>query len=333
MSRVLPPLNALRAFEAAGRHLSFSKAAVELHVTQGAISRHIRELERRLGIRLFVRLTRAVELTDLGRTYLEEVQAALNQVDRATREIRMRRPRRVLTISVLPTIASYWLMPRLTRFSQTDAGVEVRILTSIQPIDLVGGEADLAIRVGAAPEQQFDDLQPRIDLRMVSNWRGLHTDLLFPDILVPVCAPSLTKGRRPLRHPRDVEHYPLIHTATREHAWSDWLTAQGVKAAFAHVGTYYGHFFMSIQAAREGQGVAIAPHVFFSGREAEGLHFPIRSRVPSAGDYHLLMLESRRKEREIALFRTWLLAEAANENARNDFFQQKKNPDKRIERG
>jgi LysR family glycine cleavage system transcriptional activator len=324
VSRTLPPLNALRAFDAAGRHLSFSKAALELHVTQGAISRQIRELEKRLGARLFVRLARRVELTDVGRRYLNEVQAALDQVERATREIRTRRGRRVLTISVLPTIASYWLMERLARFSLAHAGIEVRILTSIQPVDLPGGEADLAIRVGALPGQRFDDKHPRIDLSMVDDWRGVRADFLFPDILVPLCAPSLTNGRRKLRHPRDLEHYPPIHTATREQAWPDWFAAQGLVAPFASDGNYYGHFFMGIQAAREGQGVAIAPHIFFGGREAEGLLFPFRLRMPSAGDYHLLVLDSRRKEREIALFSTWVLAEAQAQNAADVFFAMRK---------
>jgi LysR family glycine cleavage system transcriptional activator len=324
VSRLLPPLNALRAFDATGRLLSFSKAAVELNVTQGAISRHVRELEERLGAKLFVRLTRRVELTEAGRAYLAQVQLALDQIERATREIRSRRERRILTISVLPSVASYWLMPRLARFSRSQPRIEIRILTSIQPVDLRGGEADLAIRVGPLPGERFGEERPRIELQMVKDWRGVRADYLFPDILLPFCAPVLANGRRALRQPRDLRDYPLIHTSTREHAWPDWLRAQGVSGAFARGGTYYGHFFMAIQAAGEGQGVAIVPHVLLCGREGEGFIFPFRRPTRSAGDYHLLMLESRRDDPEIELFRDWLLGQAHEQNQADAFFPMKK---------
>jgi LysR family glycine cleavage system transcriptional activator len=301
--------------------LSFSKAAEELHVTQGAISRHIRELEKRLGARLFVRLTRRVQLTEVGGTYLEQVRNALDQVERATHEIQTRRAHRVLTISVLPSVASFWLMPRLARFTKIHPTIETRILTSIQPADLAGREADLAIRAGALPGRSYDKHQPRIELRMVQDWQGVHADFLFPDILMPICSPALLKRKHALRHPRDLQRYPLIHTATRQNAWPDWLQAQGVEPPSSRDAIQYGHFFMSIQAAREAQGIAIAPHILFCGREAEGLFFPFRKPVPSAGDYYLLMLESRRDEPEISLFRAWLREQAEEQNHSDPFFK------------
>jgi LysR family glycine cleavage system transcriptional activator len=317
--RTLPPLNALRAFDAAGRLLSFSSAADELNVTQGAISKHIRELERRLGAKLFVRMTRRVELTDEGRAYLTQVQNALDQIERATHEIQVGRAQRVVTISVLPSVASFWLMPRLARFTEMHPHIETRILTSIQPADLAAREADLAIRVGPLPGKSYEKRQPKIDLRMVLDWQGVQADWLFPDILVPLCSPALTSGTA-LRDPKDLERYPLIHTATRQYAWPDWFQAQGVEVPRSLAGIHYGHFFMSIQAAREGQGVAIAPHILFCGREAEGLLFPFKIPVPSTGGYHLLTLESRRDEPEIGLFRSWLIEQAAQQNRTDPFF-------------
>lgn len=320
MRRTLPPLNALRAFDAAGRLLSFSNAAHELNVTQGAISRHIRELEKRLGAKLFVRLTRRIELTELGRAYLEEVRVALDRIERATQDVRGRREHRVLTISVLPSIASYWLMPRLAGFTRAHPKIETRILTSIQPVDLAAREADLAIRVGPLPGRSYERRQPRIELKMVNDWRGVQADHLFPDILVPLCSPSLVSRQRPLRRPEDLHAYPLIHTATRQNAWADWFRAQGMQPPPMSNASHYGHFFMCIQAAREAQGVAIAPHILFCGKESEGLLFPFKPPVASAGDYHLLVLEARREEREIALFRSWLLEQAEQQNLDDPFF-------------
>jgi LysR family transcriptional regulator, glycine cleavage system transcriptional activator len=323
MRRTLPPLNALRAFDAAGRLLSFSKAAQELHVTQGAISRHIRELEKQLGAKLFVRLTRRIELTDVGQTYLQEVQDALHQIERATVGIRARREHRVLTISVLPSVASYWLMPRLAAFTRAHPSIETRILTSIEPVDLVGHEADVAIRVGPLPGKAYGREQPRIDLNMVTDWRGVHADYLFPDILLPVCSAALI-GRQPLKHPEDLQRYPLIHTATRQHAWEDWLVANGVSQPTITNAGFYGHFFMSIQAAREAQGIAIVPHLLFLGSGTDGLVIPFRIATPSAGSYNLLTLESRLEEREIRLFRSWLMEQAERQNATDQIFPGRK---------
>jgi LysR family glycine cleavage system transcriptional activator len=319
MSRNLPPLNALRAFEAAGRLLSFSKAALELQVTQAAVSRQIKELEKRLRAPLFVRLTRRIELTQVGQTYLREVQSALDHIELATRQARASPSRRILTISVLPSIASFWLMPRLAGFTTAHPHIETRILTSIQPVNLAAGEADLAIRVGALPGSQYSSSQPRIELQMVTDWRGVHADYLFPDVLVPVCSPGLVADDRPLSHPADVLRYPLIHTATRPRAWPDWLRAQGLTPPASGNLSGYGHFFMSIQAAREKLGIAIAPHILFGGSESNGLHFPFSTPVPSAGSYYLLTLESKSEDSGIALLRSWLLDQAKAQDLRDAY--------------
>jgi len=314
MRRNLPPLNALRAFEAAGRLLSFSSAARELRVTQGAISRQVKGLEGYLGVKLFVRLTRRIELTEAGRDYLREAQAALDRLESATRKAQPRGAHRTLTISVLPTLASAWLMPRLAAFTIAHPNVETRIVTSIEPVDLASGEVDVAVRVGPLPGRRYKPWQPAIDLEMVIAWRGVHAEYLFPDVLTPICAPSLLSGDRPLREPRDLHGYPLVHTASRAHAWRDWFRAQGLELPVERNALEYGHFFMSIQAAQRGLGVAIAPRILLSGSHASGLLRPFDVTILSAGEYYLLTLDKRRDEDEIDLFCSWLKEQAAGED-------------------
>jgi LysR family glycine cleavage system transcriptional activator len=306
MSRSYPSLIALRVFEVAGRLQSFSNAAIELNVTQGAVSRQIRALEDDLDVKLFTRLTRRVQLTDSGRKYLSEVQAALGQIEQATHRIRARDTRTILTISVLPSVGSFWLMPRLAGFSQRYPDVETRIISSIGPADLHSRDADVAIRVGALPGRRYDPLMPRVDLAMATDWRGVLAEELTPDVLVPVYSPTLvTEGARPLG-PKDVCRLPLIHTTSRQHAWPDWIRAQGLPELTRARELEYGHFFMSLEAARKGQGVALVPDILLSDSTLHGLVVVPTSRVRSAGDYYLLSLNDRSEDRAIVLFRKWM---------------------------
>ena len=149
--RRLPPLNALRGFDAAARHLSFTKAAEELHLTQGAISRQVKELELHLGQELFRRLTRRIELTTEGEQFFQTVEAILDELERAGGRFAQTRDRTTLTVSVLPTIASIWLMPRLHVLNSLHPEIELRVVSSIEPADLLAHEADVAIRVGRLP--------------------------------------------------------------------------------------------------------------------------------------------------------------------------------------
>lgn len=310
--RRLPPLNALRGFEAAARHLSFTKAAAELLVTQGAVSRQIRDLEVHLGQALFRRLTRRVELTPDGERFHRVVEDVFDELERAAGRFRPAGSQAVLTISVLPTIASLWLMPRLHLFTQARREVDVRIVSSIGPADLGAQEADIAIRVGRLPGRRYDRSQPRIELDMVTSWDGVHAEELFPDVLVPVCAPSLAPAGDAT--PADLARMTLIHTSSRRHAWPDWLRAQGVRmGTFDRPPLEFGHFFMSLEAARKGQGVAIIPDVILAHYEgANELVTPLRTNLPSAGEYYLLIHESRLDDPKVQVFRSWLLGEALN---------------------
>ena len=316
MRRALPSMIALSAFEAAGRLGSFSMAADELHVTQGAISRQIRALEEYLDTKLFVRLTRRVELTSAGQMYLREIQFALDHVERATVNFRTRQSQHsILTISVLPSVASFWLMSRLDNFTKQYPHIETRILTSIQAVDLQANEADVAIRVGALPGKSYEARQPRIDLDMVTSWRGVQAELLFDDVLVPVLAPQLVDPAHPLNEPKDLLHYPLIHTASRTHAWRDWLGIYGLQERPSMERAEYGHFFMAIEAARKGQGIALVPSILLAGLNEMELFAPIRSKTPSAGEYYLLMLGDRTQEPQCAAFCTWIKEQAGEVQA------------------
>lgn len=312
--RTLPPLAALRGFDAAARHLSFTGAAAELGLTQGAISRQVKALEDDLGQKLFRRLTRRILLTPEGAAFHRTVEEALALLTQGAERLRGGPPRQ-LTLSALPTIASAWLMPRLHGFAHRHPGLEVRLLSSIEPASLAAGEADLAIRVGRLPGQPRHRLAPRIDLEMVRDWRGLEATPFLPDVLVPVChAKWLPQG--PLEAAA-LARLPLIHVSTRQHAWPDWLRAQGVRlTATPAPGLSLSHFFMALEAARKGQGVALVPDILLPSGLAqeelaeEGLALASTARIPSAGGYVLLRRESRVGEAPLDALHAWLMAEA-----------------------
>ena len=182
----LPPLAALRAFEAAARHLSFTRAADELHVTQTAISHRIRGLEERLGVRLFRRLSRGLVLTDEAQRYLPAVRDAFARLEAATAELLARRTGGTLTASVVPSFAAKWLVPRLGRFRAADPDIDLRISTSQHLVDFAREDVDIGLRMGRG------------------HYPGLRVDRLFGETLVPVCGPALLAGEAPLRRPQDL---------------------------------------------------------------------------------------------------------------------------------
>ena len=299
------------ALEAAARHLSFTRAAMELNVTQGAVSRQVRDLEGFLRTQLFRRLTRRIELTEEGLEYFAVVRDMFAELERAGARGRKSAAVRHLTLSALPTIASMWLMPRLHLFTQTRRAVEVRIISSIEPADLLAHDADVAIRVGRLPGRDYPRNAARIELEMVRDWSGLHADELFPDILVPVCLPTLIEAAE-RGDPERVLLNPLIHTTTRRHAWPDWLKAQGLTRLDPHANAVeFGHFFMSLEAARKGKGVAIIPDIILANYERRRELVTPLPALASAGEYYLLIHESRLDEPHVQAFRRWVIAEAS----------------------
>lgn len=311
MTYRLPPLLALRAFEASARHLSFTKAGAELHLTQGAISRQIRLLENFLGLKLFNRLTRKIEMTESGREYFASIQNALSIISKATQHA-VGDTRRVITLDVLPTLANQWLLPRLARFTEMHRDIEIRLVSSIDPADLHKEEGVVAIRVGRLPGSRYDRNAPRIDLEMTDNWKDLYIEPLFPDILVPVVSAQLVNEVGDISVPADLLQYRLINTASRRHAWDDWLALYGLERPVDKNALDFGHFFMALQAAKDGKGVAIVPKVIFQNYLDRGdLLVPLTDEVESAGGYYLLTRNSGRTEPAIRLVCDWLEKEAA----------------------
>jgi LysR family glycine cleavage system transcriptional activator len=310
--RRLPPLNSLRAFEMASRHLSFSLAAAELNVTQSAISRQIKGLEGYLGVPLFRRLPRSLELTEQGRRFAAPLHEAFDQLHRATEMVFNEHRRTTLNINILPTLAMKWLIPRLLHFTAANPNIEVRMITSIRPIDFRVEEIDVAIRVGPALKGQKKGMSP-IDLVMTRDWTDVRSIPILPDALVPVCAPSLLKNGPPIHSPADLRHYTLIHNASRAKGWPYWLQMMGLDDAEIGHYTAYGHFFMTIQAAIEGKGIALVPSVLIESELNSGsLVTVLENKQVSAGAYYLLCRESDWHSPKIKQFRDWLLKEAAS---------------------
>jgi LysR family glycine cleavage system transcriptional activator len=312
MKRKLPPLPTLRAFELVAHHLSFTRAAEELHVTQAAVSRQVKLLEEHLGRKLFVRLTRKIELTEEGQAYYHAIRAAFDRVEEATVIASRKRPRTTLTISVLPSIASLWLMPRLTSFWQANRDIDVQVISSIHPAGFASDDIDMAINIGKLPGKRYSKHAPRLDNVMVKEWRGIQADFLFPDVLTPVCSKQLLEQGHPLNHPKDLQHHRLIHTSVRRSAWQDWLACKGVRLdPFKHA-LEFGQYFMSLQAAREGEGIAIVPSILVDSFDQRAeLVRPFPAILPSAGEYYLLTRSERYDKHAVKRFRNWILEQAA----------------------
>ena len=208
MRRRLPPLNALPSFEAAARHLSFSRAADELGVTHGAVSRAVRNLEDHLGLQLMVRATRSVRLTPTGAAFAAEVADVLENLAAAT-SAATGQSSGIVNVSTINSFAARWLMPRLSRFRRLHGDIDVRVATSERLADFVSDGIDLAIRCGGG------------------RYPGLTSELLMKEDHFPVCSPKLLKGRPPLRTPADLVHHTLLHDVFTVD-WAMWLRSAGI---------------------------------------------------------------------------------------------------------
>ncbi len=292
MGRRLPPLNALRAFEAAARHLSFTKAAEELSITPSAISHQIRGLEAHLGVRLFRRAGRSLMLTDEGQSYLPALRDAFDAIHAATSRLAVRKAAGPLTVSLLSSFAVRWLIPRLRRFQASQPEIEVRLSTAARPVDFRREDIDCAIRHGRG------------------QWPGLTADLLLAEDLFPVCSPKLLEGRHPLKAPRDLVHHSLFHIAMRRDDWQVWLNAVGIADIDPERGPVFETSDLALRAAAEGLGVAIASSALVEDDLEKGrLVAPFDVRLPTNSGYYFVVPEDRREQPKIAAFRAWLLEE------------------------
>src|SRR5690625_472274 len=314
MTRRLPPLLATRYFEAVARHLSFTRAAEELHVTQGAISLQIRKLEAFLQTALFIRHARHIELTDAGQAFYRASRTLLDGMEKAVADLTAPDHLQTLTVSTIPTIASLWLMPRLASFTSQQPDIDVRVVSDIRTANMHSDQLDLAIRVGKFPGKRYPKNAPKVDLILLEQWNDIEADFLFPDVMVPVASRQWLTTQPPIKSPADFASAALIHTASRANAWLDWLNALGVDYQADGTAPEYGHFYITLGAAQQGKGIALIPDILlenYPGRnELVVLLPPGIQPVASAADYYLLTRSGSRKAAAIQKFRDWVLNEA-----------------------
>jgi len=292
-------LYSLRAFESAARHLSFSRAADELAVTHSAISRQIAMLEEQVGVELFLRHRRGVLLTDAGLKLLPPLSRALEEISELLDELALSKTQAVLRVSLTPAFATKWLLPRLSRFREAHPKIEVRLEPSLRLVDFSQERCDMAIRCGRGV------------------WPGLRSDFLLGIEMTPVCSPQLLAGSRPLREPRDLQRFTLIHADIGEEQqigteWRSWLTAAGAREIDPGHGLSFRDPGLALQAAIDGLGVAIGYPVLAEDDVAAGrLVRPFATTVPNEFAYFAVCPEGRAGDEKIAAFREWLLKEAA----------------------
>ena len=288
----MPPLTALRAFEATARLGSLTLAAEELCVTHGAVSRHIRTLEEWAGAPLFDRVGKKLKLTEAGRRYRDEVTSAFDDIAVATQRFREEtREKRFLTINALPTFTMRWLLPRLSAFQRQEPGIELKLVTSDEPVmRLAHGAFDVAIRREAQP------------------WpTGFAGGAFLDEREIPVASPALL-DKSPIRSAADLAHHTLLHADTRPGAWTRWLEAASVpdaerKAARQH----FDHFYLALQAASDGLGVALGPLPIIAEDLRTGrLVAPLPEPALPSRAYCWLAPEAQARDPAIATFCNWL---------------------------
>ncbi|MBB3213494.1 LysR family transcriptional regulator of beta-lactamase [Herbaspirillum sp. Sphag1AN] len=280
------PLNALRAFEASARHLSFTRAAQELHVTQAAVSQQVRMLEERLGVTLFKRLPRGLAMTDESRSLLPVLTDAFARIEGVLRQFEGGHFHEVLTIGVVGTFAVGWLLPRLKSFREQHPFVELRLLTNNNLVDPVAEGLDFAIRFGDG------------------SWPGTHNLMLLDAPLSVLCTPEIA---RRLSSPRDIEKEILLRSY-RSEEWTSWLVAAGLEPWTVN-GPVFDSSRLMVEAALQGAGIALAPHLMFLRElQSQQLVRPFETEVKT-GSYWLTWLKSRHMSPATALFRQWILAQ------------------------
>lgn len=314
MSYRLPPLNALRAFEAAARHLSFKRAADELAVTPTAISHQIRGLEDYLGFLLFRRLTRAVELTTEGRAMLPKVREGLECFAAAIERTRRHPAGGRLLVASPPAFASRWLIRQLPGFTRLHPEIQLHMSATLQTID----PREVASALGFADVDVRDD-ESEVAIRFGhGRYPGCRVDLLFAPVYTPVCSPRLLFGLRPLKEPADLKHHVLLHDDTIPElmdrpTWAEWLHQAGAEHSVdAGAGMHFSDPSLVLSAAVDAVGVALASKPLVTAEIDAGrlvAPFDIVIRRPQA--YFLVTPEAVAERPTVRAFRAWLLTEAA----------------------
>ncbi len=297
MTRQRYPLNGLRTFEAAARHLSFVKAAEELHVTPAAVSHQIKGLEEFLGVRLFRRLTRGLLLTEAGQSALPQLKDGFDRLDGAIELLRKNDRGGALTISVGPAFASKWLVPRLEQFGVSHPEIDLRISSSLAVVDFRRESFDAAIRFGGGRYPDLTSIE------------------LFEEWVAPMCSQRLVEGDRSLRAPEDLKNYILLHDDSigfepTAPTWKSWLEAAGVEGIDPRRGPRFSHPDHALQAAIDGAGVVLGWRCLAASDLAAGrLIEPLELALPMGLGFHFVCPPSNSKHSNVDIFRDWLLDE------------------------
>jgi LysR family glycine cleavage system transcriptional activator len=295
VNRKLPPLNSLRAFESVARHLSFTKAAEELYVTQAAVSHQIKSLEEFLGLKLFIRRNRSILLTEEGQNYFLDIKDIFTSILESTDKLLERSEKGALTISLPPSFAIQWLVPRLADFNQQQPGIDVRIKAVDKDEGSLIDDVDVAIYYGKG------------------QWSGLRVDKLYQEFLIPLCAPYLLHGDKPLRAPPDLVHHTLLHDTSRQY-WKQFMKQNGLEQVNVNHGPIFSHTTMVLQAAVHGQGVALGNNVLAQPEIEAGRLIPLFDKVlMTEFAFYLVCHEKQADTGRIATFRDWLLSRARHE--------------------
>jgi LysR family glycine cleavage system transcriptional activator len=295
----LPPLTALRAFEAAARLSSFTKAARELHVTPAAVSHQIRGLEKYLGVTLFKRTTRRMELTEQGRAAAEQFREGFERLARGVSQLRASDAGASLTLSVTTAFATRWLVPRLGRFMRRFPGIDLKVRAGTQPVDFDQDEIDLAVRIGRG------------------GVAGASAIALFGESVAPLASPSFIR-QHGMRRAADLARVPLLHDdsmrrAGRTTGWAEWLGAARVRTVDATAGIHFDDGHLVLQAASSGRGVALGRLAYaLDDLEARRLRVPFGPVLELDLKYYLFVPEGRASEPAIAAVRAWFTQEAAS---------------------
>jgi LysR family glycine cleavage system transcriptional activator len=295
----LPSLDTLRVFAVAARHLSFTKAASELHLTQSAISHRVRALEDELGVILFNRLTRRLELTRAGQALAQQVERAVGDIARAVADLDEASDERRLSVTLLPSVASRWLVPRLPRFTARNSDIELQVIAEPRLLDLRSAGIDLALRFGRGA------------------YPGYAATMLMPDSVFPVCSPRLIAKHGPVTSIEALLALPLLHDSSTEgdgsgSDWRSWLDHLGRGDVDWHNGQRFSDAGLLIEAAVLGLGVALGRASLVSDLVANGtLSCPLPLTAPTAFSYYLLALPEAAALPKIVRFREWLQAETA----------------------
>lgn len=294
----LPSLAALRTFEAAARHMSFTKAAVELNLTQSAVSRQIRLMEEYLGVLLFQRIKQRLVLTEAGRSYVNDIRGALEQMQAATVNLLAHQGKGgILNIAAPPAFSTKWLIPRLSRFSNAYPEILINIVTRQKPFDFTHESMDVSIYYGN------------------NDWPGVLSDKIIGDEMVIVCSPVYLATHQQLRGPCDLRNHVLLQPSIRPYLWREWLQAMDCEAENSGIGPRFEHFYMITQAAIGGLGVALLPLMLVNDDITAGrLVIPFESVYRSREAYCLIYPASKRNDRKIELFRRWLIGEAQQDS-------------------